>query len=157
MELMSKSSVGDMRRIENKIVRIPESGCWLWVGSTNKKGYGSLRRGGRGNSRLFAAHRYVYELLVGKIPDGLQLDHLCKVVCCVNPRHLEPVTLVENVRRSSVGKMNRDKTHCHNGHPLSGENLYLDASGRRICRACKLAWQREWRRSRASTDVVLVR
>lgn len=72
-------------------------GCWLWTGTVNRQGYGRFCIGGRGNTRL--AHRVTYELLVGPVPVGLELDHLCNVRGCVRPDHLEPVTHVENLRR----------------------------------------------------------
>ena len=70
--------------------------CWEWTGSRNPKGYGSVTNG-RGGSML--AHRKAYQETVGEIPDGMQLDHLCKNTSCVNPAHLEPVTNAENMRR----------------------------------------------------------
>ena len=71
------------------------SACWLWVGSRQSMGYGNLSFGGRHQ----LAHRVAYQLGVGAIPDGLELDHLCRVLRCVNPAHLEPVTRQENLRR----------------------------------------------------------
>lgn len=69
--------------------------CWQWTGSCDKDGYGKFRF----NNRHFRAHRFVWELLVGPIPDGLVIDHLCRNTGCVNPDHLEPVTNEENLRR----------------------------------------------------------
>jgi hypothetical protein len=76
-------------------------GCWLWTGQANKGGYGAFSVGSRydGNRRGVRAHRWAYEALVGPIPEGLQLDHLCRNPPCVNPAHLEPVTHAENMRR----------------------------------------------------------
>ena len=86
------------------------------------------------------AHRVSYEMAKGKIPDGLQLDHLCRMTLCVNPSHLEPVTPKENIRRGETAEVARltqlSKTHCPQGHPYSGENLYLKPNGRRECRQC---------------------
>ena len=115
---------------------IPESGCWAWLGGMLSCGYGYLKIDGK--NRL--AHRIAYELAIGPIPDGLQIDHLCRVRSCINPNHLEPVTQQVNIRRGDAGKAtgarNRAKTHCLNGHPFSGANLYIKKSGARGCRAC---------------------
>lgn len=110
--------------------------CWLWTASIDLGGYGQFYyRGARGK-----AHRFAYESAVGPIPDGLQLDHLCRVRSCVNPAHLEAVTMLENIRRGEGGSNFRLKTHCPKGHPYSGDNLYvsIDAAGqrRRHCRTC---------------------
>lgn len=108
--------------------------CWLWMGALYKDGYGQVRHGA--TSR---AHRASFELFVGPIPDGLVIDHLCGVKHCVRPDHLEAVTQAENVRRAQA-----HKTHCPQGHPYSGANLYVNpTSGHRLCRCCmrKSAWR----------------
>lgn len=96
-------------------------GCWLWTGAKTTTGYGSVWLDGRS----VKAHRVAYELLVGRIPDGLTIDHLCRVRLCVNPAHLEPVTNRENTLRSpqSEASVNARKTHCPKGHPYEGRNL----------------------------------
>jgi hypothetical protein len=113
----------------------PPGECWLWQGALDKKGYGVY-----GKPRRFA-HRIVYEEIVGPIPAGLTIDHLCRVKCCVNPAHMEPVTIGENVLRGeSVPAQNARKSHCHRGHPLSGDNLYVcptEPSRHRRCRECR--------------------
>lgn len=116
-------------RIADKIVPEPNSGCWLWTGCGTPSGYGSAYWSGR----LNRAHRLIYEILRGPIPEGLQIDHLCRVRCCVNPDHLEPVTHLENVRRGSRAT----KTHCIRGHLLSGKNLRNCKNGWRRCRTCR--------------------
>jgi hypothetical protein len=118
--------------IESKIERVPESGCWLWTGGVIATGYG--RTWHRGASS--AVHRVVYELLRGPIPTGLEIHHLCRVRCCVNPAHLEPVTHRENCLRSMDRHANALKTHCPRGHEYSGDNLGRDFRGDRVCRAC---------------------
>lgn len=95
---------------------------------------------------LLPAHRVAWELLVGPIPEDLELDHLCKNPRCVNPNHLEPVTHAENCRRGDgFGGRNAKKTECDAGHPLSGPNLYVDPKGRRQCRACRAAQMKDFR------------
>lgn len=116
--------------LRSKISEAP-SGCWLWTAYLDKKGYGRLRWQGKGCK----AHRLVYELLVGPIPAGLQIDHLCRVRNCVNPAHMEPVTLAENVRRGTSGAINRTKTHCPKGHEYTADNTYTH-KGKRACKAC---------------------
>lgn len=112
-------------------------GCWLWTGSLRSDGYGQY--GGRGG-----AHREAYRHLIGQIPTGLQLDHLCRVILCVNPSHLEPVTRAENMRRSAALR-----THCPHGHEWTEQNTaYQAATGARRCRACTVVLQRQKRARR---------
>ncbi len=108
--------------------------CWLWTAGL-AHGYGSFRL----IDRAVYAHRMAYELMVGPIPEGLHLDHLCRVTNCVNPEHLEPVTCRENnLRGISPAAVNAAKTHCPQGHQYSAENTYENPnSGRRLCRACQ--------------------
>ena len=117
----------------------PFSGCWLWSGTIGGSGYGYISVGGRAGIRA-RAHRLAYELFVGPIPKGFDLDHLCRVRLCVNPNHLEPVTRSENLLRGEgVGKYQAQKTHCALGHPYSEENTshsVRDGSPRRRCLAC---------------------
>ena len=109
--------------------------CWLWVGG-KRNGYG---RFGVTHGVGVYSHRFAYELLIGPIPAGLTIDHLCRVLTCVNPSHLEPVTNRENVLRGvSFAALHARKTHCPQGHPYSGDNLYIAPGGRkRECRECK--------------------
>jgi hypothetical protein len=110
-----------------------EGDCWIWMAGKTTDGYGRFRVS---PTLRVLAHRWSYETLVGPIPAGMQIDHLCKNPPCVNPDHLEPVAGAENARRSSVGWNSRIKTHCPQGHPYAGRNL-LRRNGRRICRACR--------------------
>jgi hypothetical protein len=116
----------------------------------NEKGYGKWPRHD-GGSRM--AHRRVYELLVGPIPEGLQMDHLCRVKRCVNPDHLEPVTGSENVLRAVRIE---DRNACLHGHPWTEENILVDYDGHRRCRVCRREQRRlqqQRRRERALTFV----
>ncbi len=108
--------------------------CWLWTGSKDRDGYGDIRTSGTGHR---SAHRYAYTVLVGVIPGGLSLDHLCRVHACVNPDHLEPVTNRENILRGTAPSAeNARKTACPAGHELAGENLLALSRGGRSCKAC---------------------
>lgn len=112
-------------------VRVAESGCWEWTAAHHpKQGYGWFKT----NGRMVVAHRFAYEALVGPIPEGLVIDHLCRNPRCVNPSHLEPVTTAENVRRGR--HPGREKTHCPHGHPYDAENTRYTKEGHRQCRAC---------------------
>lgn len=104
--------------------------CWVFTGHLNETGYGMLGVGGNKNQ---LAHRWSYEHFVGPIPDGLVIDHLCRVRNCVNPKHLEPVTIGENSARSPLAGVN--KTHCINGHEYTTENTQIVVT--RVCRACR--------------------
>jgi hypothetical protein len=131
--------------LEERFIPEPNSGCWLWIGDAQANGYG------RYNGTV--AHRVTYELLVGPIPTGLTLDHKCRIRCCVNPAHLEPVTNVENVLRGdSVPAKNRRKTHCEHGHPFDEQNTrwltQKNGNPGRNCRACAAAFARKYRAMR---------
>jgi len=125
-------------RAADKVERDPLSGCWVWLGAS-ANGYGCVTRGGR----MRKAHRHVYELLVGQIPDGLFLDHLCRRPSCVNPEHLEPVTPQVNTARAA--RLPRPlKTHCPRNH-LKVRNR----QGRLVCRVCINESNRDHARARA--------
>lgn len=132
------------------------NGCLLYTGTLNNTGYGQISVDGS----LMLAHRAMYELTVGPIPDGMNLDHTCHnsdAACvggsnclhrrCINVEHLEPVTGAENTRRGKSWATNGSKTHCLRGHPFTDENTYV-WHGRRDCRACN----RELKRSRKAAS-----
>lgn len=132
-------------RIESKIIPEPNSGCWIWTGMLNDAGYGLIAMRIGGKKRQRRAHRIYYELVKGKISEKLTLDHLCRVRCCVNPDHLEPVTPVENVMRGeSFYATQARKTHCPKGHPYAGANLRITPHGGRLCRICVARRVREY-------------
>lgn len=105
--------------------------CWLWVAGINSAGYGTIGRGRRADGRVYA-HVWAWVDANGPVPQGLELDHLCRVTHCVNPAHLEPVTRAENIRRGYAAKA---QTHCKRGHDLA--LAYVTKDGRRDCRMCK--------------------
>lgn len=123
------------------MIGVMETECVEWQGSVATNGYGRFKLMGRHHQ----AHRLSYELLVGPIPPGLVIDHLCKNKRCINPEHLEAVTNVENLMRGEgIQARNKRKTHCNHGHPLSGDNLHISATtGERICKACRRVSQRK--------------
>lgn len=88
---------GRTNDITDKWMPEPNSGCWLWLGAEDENGYGRVVAGD-GTRRIVKAHRRVYELLVGPIPEGMMLRHKCDTRCCVNPAHLEPGTVTDNAR-----------------------------------------------------------
>jgi hypothetical protein len=111
-------------RIESSVQK-DENGCWLWARKVGKPGYGLMTTKEAGKPRTRLAHRVSYEAFVGAIPAGLQLDHLCRVRACVNPEHLEPVTLQENLYRSPIHNVRfRAEGKCSQGHVLADVGTY---------------------------------
>lgn len=100
--------------------------CWIWSWSLDRHGYGQVRAFGTTKR----AHRIVYELLVGEVAEGLDLDHICRNRSCVNPQHLEPVTRSQNLLRGELWQSK--KTCCPEGHPYD----LIDNRGARRCRKC---------------------
>lgn len=128
---------------ESRIAYEPNSGCWIWTAAEKSTGYGQFWL----NGEYRGAHRVSYEFYKGKIPDGLQLDHLCRVSLCVNPDHLEAVTLRENVLRGiGPSAINARKTHCKRGHEFTPENTAIRGPKKthRYCRECDRKRTREY-------------
>lgn len=133
-----------------------ESGCWTWTALRSSDGYGKLRV----DKRDWRAHRLVYTIVRGSIPEGAQLDHLCRNRACVNPDHLDPVDTRTNLMRGqTLAALNAAKTECHLGHPLSGDNLRMK-NGYRLCKECGRASNRrqqarknEWARMNRASKV----
>ncbi|MFE6412644.1 HNH endonuclease signature motif containing protein [Streptomyces sp. NPDC057837] len=128
--------------------------CWHWIGATNRGGYGHISvKQEDGAWRPRTVHRVAYQIFIAPIPEGLELDHLCRVRHCCNPWHLEPVTKTVNVRRGMApitsGQWLRDRTHCPQGHPYDDANT-LVRNGRRHCRACARARARKNRAKAAA-------
>lgn len=135
----------DEHKVLERFIPVPESGCWLWLGSETKDGYGRLWI----NGKYERAHRISYKLFIGPIPDGMHLDHLCRVHCCINPLHLEAVTCRENLMRGvGVAALYSRKTHCVNGHKFDGMNTRVARRGTRHCRKCDKERHEKRRRAR---------
>lgn len=115
--------------------------CWIWTASTAANGwYGQFSHEPR---KLIGAHRWAWQSEHGQIPDGMDLDHLCRTSLCVRPSHLEPVPHRVNVLRGAgVAAYAARATHCRLGHPYSGNNLIVTKDGTRACRECRRRYQR---------------
>lgn len=122
----------DIRRLLDRV--LIGNGCWEWAGAVDRKtGYGKLSYEGR----VTTAHRASYTALVGPIPQGLVVDHLCRNKVCVRPSHLEAVTNAENIRRGHhIGQRERWADGCAQGHPWTPENTKVRPGGKRLCRIC---------------------
>lgn len=130
------------------------SECWLYAGYTDKDGYGIRGVRINGKNTSIRIHILMYEVFIGTIPKGLQLDHLCRITRCCNPAHLEPVTPRENLLRSplTAAGINIRRTECTNGHLFNKENTYYRPAPpgkiKRTCRRCATIRNREYRKKR---------
>ncbi len=129
----------DLKAFFSKVAK--SDGCWLWTGAKQSNGYGNYR------GRL--AHRVSYEMRGGKIPYGMTIDHICRVRDCVNPKHLRVMTQKDNnLCGDSVVAKNKRKTHCINGHPLTGSHIRIIVrkdGTRRRCLKCEALYKRNAR------------
>lgn len=136
-----------VERLLAKVIREAD-GCWRFTGALGPiTGYGQFWL----NGRQWLAHRASYVLHVGQIPEGLQLDHLCRNRACVNPAHLEPVTPRGNQERAGmpIARFQRSKTRCKRGHEYTAANTYITSQGFRQCRTCSRENQRRYKLERA--------
>jgi hypothetical protein len=154
----------DEARLWSKVDKGAPEECWPWTGPTKRsRGYGILSRAGQQGQTSHAAHRFAYELLVGPIPPGLEIDHVCHdpAVCkltddcphrrCCNPAHLKPATCRDNTLRSNAASAkNAVKTHCPQDHEYDEENTYWHRN-KRYCRKCRREQDRRWRARRQLT------
>lgn len=132
------------RRILPRVMPEPNTGCWLWPGAHDKKGYGKLKQ--------TTTHRIAYLAEIGDVPAGMTIDHLCKATWCCNPEHLRVLSRSENTSIARPGQHNRDKVKCPSGHPYDDRNTFINNRGERICRECNRANSRAFylRRKEAS-------
>ncbi len=127
--------------------RAGANGCVNFIGSRDRKGYGRLVAHGK----VRFAHRVAYETARGPIPRGLVIDHLCRNHSCINPDHMEPVTIAENALRGEAPNVVAWRAGtCRKGHPLAGANLYMDTRGRRVCRRCNADAARRYQKRKRS-------
>jgi len=134
----------ESERFWGKVSKGP--GCWTWNASTDGNGYGMFQSLG-----MARAHRWAYEHIVGPIPDGLVLDHLCRNPGCVNPEHLEPVTNDENLSRGWGRRIkNGMANECINGHEYTELNTYIHPKGALVCRTCSAESRRRYQEKAAA-------
>lgn len=155
------ANFGDPRlpqRFWDKCIPEPMSGCWLWLAALTSSGYGCLSRVRPADPMpgSITAHRAAYQALVGRVPDGLELDHLCRNRLCCNPDHLEAVPRSINLMRGlgpSLTRARPRKTHCPAGHEYTPANTYTNPSGFRLCKICRRSHTATYRSRRAHGQV----
>lgn len=134
--------------VKSRTVKIARTGCWQWTGYICSDGYGGMKRSGK----LVRAHRLSYEAFKGPIPSGLSIDHLCRNKLCVNPEHLEAVSIRENTLRGiGPSAENARKMFCINGHILIGDNVTMRPRKKGIpyrrCKTCHREGNARYRNS----------
>lgn len=137
----NRETLKALERILSHTIPVTESGCWIWMGTSLRNGYGRVWF----RDSMWLAHRAVFTLVKGEISEGFQIDHLCKITYCVNPSHLESVPPKTNIARSTNHVANFISRHeCSKGHLLTGENLIIraDRNYSRACRTCEREWKR---------------
>jgi hypothetical protein len=141
---MSKLSYAPIlvTRFNDKVEKT--SSCWVWKNAKDKDGYGIFWD----QTKIIKAHRFSYQLFKDKIPQGLQINHLCKNTSCVNPNHLEVVSCRENLMKGdTIAKQNAEKTHCKRGHEFNNKNTRF-FKNERYCLPCHQELQRQYYISR---------
>jgi len=139
----------DFERFWSKVDKTPGFGpkgeCWRWTDVPSAQGYGLISVGGR-NGKRFTAHSVSCELAHGPTPPKYETDHLCRNRICVNPDHLEAVTLrINGLRGVGRGAINSKVTHCPAGHAYDAENTAIAKRGSRVCKTCKREWDRAYK------------
>ena len=133
-----------MERFESYVMPEPNMGCWLWLGTIVGRShkYPMFWNG----TKVVKAHRWIYEQIKEKIPAGLVLDHKCRVTSCVNPEHLRCVTQRENVLCGEApAALQAKRIACIHGHLFDSANTYFHPNGRRSCKTCRRAVDRNRR------------
>ena len=130
-----------MRDIDRVLRRLDVSDCWEWKLCVDKNGYGITHAGSStdGSLKTVKVHRFVYQQMVGPIPEGMDIDHLCVNRKCANPDHLRPLAKPDHGRLSPGGMINKRKTHCPSGHSYSEFGYTERNSGCRKCKVCSNA------------------
>jgi hypothetical protein len=133
-------------RFWEKVDKNGPGGCWLWTAHVTAGGYGQFTPR---HHKHESAHRFAYALLVGPIPEGMTLDHACRVPRCVRPEHLRPMPIGPNVLGGvGITAINARKATCHRGHRFSQANTYVRADGSRACKTCQREAERRYRERR---------
>jgi len=132
----------------SKILEDEKTGCWIWASCKNNSQYPRFNL----YKKSYLGHRFAYELFKGKIPDGLVMDHLCRIPACVNPEHLEAVTNKENTLRGiGFTAINAKKMKCPQGHEYSWMNTLIDNYGKRSCRTCRRLRIKKYQKLKSSS------